>query len=236
MLFGVAALLAGLALLLLGRVVVWRLAAGACVGGIGALAAAELAVRTNHDPLWPSAISGVCMGLIGLALARVFWAVAGGTFMAASAELALLHRMLPAKPVDTPSGFEPGGLALEQWMIEAGRTLGEWFSWMVETDPMLTLLTGTAAAVAGLVLGLVRPVAMRIFATSVAGAMLIVGGACLTITSLVGRIGLTTGHRPWILVAVGAVAAIAGMAHQVRTHSRAAKAASDDKDNEDDKK
>ena len=219
MFVGVAGLLTGLALLLLGRVVVWRLAAAACLGGCGVLVAAWLAARADHSLLWLTAIGGGCMALVGFALARLFWAIAVSVFAAGASELALLTRMLPNRPVDV-AGFDAAGLTLAQWTRQAALTVGDWLGWMADTDLTLTIVTGAAAGFAGLVLGIARPMAIRIFGTAVAGAALIVGGACLTLTSLVGPVGLTAGYRGWIVAFVGGAVAIAGMVYQVRSHRR----------------
>jgi len=221
---GVVAFLCGLALLLLGRVVVWRIASALCLGAAGAVAAAVLATKVEYDPVWPAVICGVCLALIGLALAQGVWTAALSMFLAGAAELALLHRLLPDNRVDVPAGFEAAGLTFGQWARQAARTVGEWLRWMIESDPMLTVLTGAAAALAALVLGWVQPVAVRIFSTAAAGAALVVGGAALTLTSLIGPVGLTAGYRGWVVLGACVVVAIAGMAYQVRGHGQRAKA------------
>ncbi|NLF32598.1 MAG: hypothetical protein GX591_17115 [Planctomycetes bacterium] len=213
MLLGASGLLAGLALALFGCRWAGRLAPAVCLGALAAAAGAAVARRLGLDPTWPAAVTGAVAAVAGLILPAAVWAIGAGLALAAAAELALLHRLAP---IDGPAGFDPTGMALGAYATATLRTLGAWLSWMIGRAPLLVLGAGGGTALAGVLLGAVKPRPTRIIGSGLLGAAMVVGGVWLAVASVLGGMPGKGQYRLWIVAVPMALLAAGGIVYQVR--------------------
>ncbi len=219
MLIGTLIMLAGVMLSTLGRVVVWRLVSAATLGAFGVPIGAWLAGRTGYSLFWLTAGTVSCMLGLGLLVARLYWAWLLAAIASATALLCVLHLAMQ-NAAGAPTGFESDGINFVQWTQLLWPTLGDYLRWMLAEAPIPTVIAGGGAGLIAAVSGMLKPLAMRILATSLIGAAMTVGGLCMAVSSIV-EVNLLAGRRPWILMGVTAIATIIALAYQTRGHLRA---------------
>jgi hypothetical protein len=221
----------GLALVFAGRTLdrailcVVGVAIGMSVGG-------PVADVAGWHPTPVRLVLGAVLGVAGLALARIVWAVLAGAGVALAAELAMLPQLAPEQmppPAETPETMAAWAAQVCNFLYDAARALSE------QLGP-LTWIVVVAAAAAAVAVVLVFARIGRIVMSSALGALGVVVGPMVALGRL--RPSVTDGawtNATWWLIPVGAIA-LGGIAFQCRSavkEQRAREEAEDEDDEED---
>ncbi len=223
----------GVLLLLWGRLLSRPVMALVCAG-IGVLLAPVLAGSVELDLLWVQIGSGVLLGVAGLLLGPVLWAVAGGMLAAAGAAKTVLlwRHPTPPEPVSEPLRSVAGG-DLHVWANGLGQSI--WQSLALAAGGAEALFFGAtgAALIVALVLLVLRLRVAVALVTALLGAMCIVYGA--SALSLAVRPSLWEGmrHHVYVPAAICVGLWVFGLVYQL-LHQPAARDDQEDDSGQDD--
>jgi hypothetical protein len=223
LLIALALLLAGLSLLMFGRVL-WRAIAAALLAAVGAGVGHWVGQAAKMQPPWDMLVGAAVFAGLGIVLARVVWSFLLASTMAVAALWIVLRNAPPVEPV---AGFAAADLALGVWAAEAQKALLEWLRWLVRERTLATVIGGGLAALTGLLIGMIRPAFARIVLSAVLGATMAVGGIALGVTRI-REFDLWDGNRPWALLGIGAVLGLIGFGYQYRSELRGQRKSDDD--------
>jgi len=210
-------LLVGLAILLWGRTYARALM---CIAGIaGGLAlAAPVSRWLEVHPTVVRVIGMVTLGLVGLVLARLIWALLAGALFGFAAECILLGRMSP----DQRPTFEAwSGGSLAGWAGGLGEFSLDTFVALWNDSEVMVLVVVGCAFVVPLILALLRDRLARIFMTSLLGAAAAVLGPILAAAQLSESLWGGIWTHWYVPAAVAAALMVFGFIHQYRGAMRA---------------
>lgn len=214
---GVGAIALGLALLLFGRLV-WQLLSGLALAAGGVLAAQRFAGSWNVHPLIPPVLLGLSGAVLGVLLARLWWAVMLAALLAATAMTIALWRVGPIEPGAVEA--MPAVETLAEWAGQAGWQAQRCLRWLWEHHSLVALAAGGGAGLAALAVGLWRTVFTRIVLTCLIGATACVLGSVLLLAAFKRGFDFSAGYRPFVLLGIGVVLGAVGMIYQYHSTRR----------------
>lgn len=214
--WGVAAglLLIGVALVLWGRRLA-RLAAALVGVGIGVLLAGPLAGAMNIRFLWAALLLAVVLGLLGIVLARLIWALTAAGLLVAGVLLIMLKVLYADMPESWQPTF-PEFASLADWSAATGRFLLAALESLWELYAMPLVVIGALAALGALLIVLVRPRLGKIVLTATLGGGAIVVAVGIAAGELVGDAAQWFWMNPWITGGIVALPATVGVFVQYR--------------------
>jgi len=210
-------LLLGLAMLLWGRTYA---RAVVCIAGIaGGLAlAGPVAQRFDLHPTLVRVVGMVTLGLVGLVLARLTWALLAGALFGLAAECILLGRM----SADQRPAFEAwwdGSLA--GWAGGLLKFSMDAFVALWNDSQVVVLVAVGCAFVLPVIVALLRDRLARVFMTSLLGAAAAVLGPIFAAAGLGEALWSGIWRRWYVPAAVAAALMMFGLIHQYRGAMRA---------------
>ena len=221
---GAAAVAVGAVLLLWGRILHRVALMGLGVAG-GCLLAGPLAPRLGLSPGVTRAAAILTGAVIGLALARLVWAVLGAALVVAVAVLAVLPAYLPSATLPYPSLQVSG--ELPQWLTQFGAYLWRVLRYQWEYHrPYLAGVGGSAGGVV-LLLFLLRGRLAAICMSALLGAALTVAGVLATLGRLSGGLWAGLWSRWYVAVGLLALAVAAALVFQYPREIAAGRAAAE---------
>lgn len=193
-----------------------------CLAGAaaGLAVGSALARHFGWHPTTPRMVSVMVLGLTGLALARLIWALLAGSIAAVAAGIILLGR-LPAQ--DVPA-FDRSSETLAGWVNAALHLLTDGVSALWVWNPAVTAGVLGLAACLPLVAMLVFGRGGRILMTSVVGAAAVMAGPIIAASRLQAGVIAWIIQNWWLLPAVFGPLAAFGMVVQYRAEIRAQRA------------
>jgi len=207
---GVGVLL-GVALLFWGRVL-GRTFLMLCGAGAGATLAGPLATSAGIPPLIVRIAAAVLVGIICLIAAPVIWALLAACSAAAGALWALLWFYQPMSWPQDQTGQE----SLASYLATFARVVWDGATDMWGLNPPLVGGTLGVAVAAPLVLGMLWRRLCKIVVTALLGAVLLVAGLVLAVTTHRPDMGASLWSRgQWVALVVG-VLVLLGIACQYR--------------------
>ncbi len=214
--WGVAAgvLLIGVVLVLSGRRVA-RLAAALVGVGIGVLLAGPLAGAMGIRFLWAALLLAVVLGLLAIVLARLIWALTAAGLLVAG----VLLIMLKVVYADMPESWRPAFPEFESlagWSVATGRFLLATLESLWELYAMPLVVIGALAALAALLMVLVRPRLGKIVLTATLGGGAIVVAVGIATGELAGDAAQWFWMNPWITGGIVALLTAVGVLLQYR--------------------
>ncbi len=186
------------------------------LAALGLLVGQAIAEATQTPPAMVIVASVVVLGILGLILARLWWAMILGALLAATAlAIVILKLRLIAPAVQGNVPLPP-----LDWLKNLADAIRQWHELLWREHRLPELLATVPLLLLALVLGLVRPASTRIFTASVLGAAAIIGGACIMANHARPGTLVFTGWHGWAILGTGVVLAFAGMAFQSRAEFR----------------
>jgi len=125
-------------------------------------------------------VSAAALGLMGLMLARLAWAILAGAVFATAAGIAILHMSMNNIAQEQMPVFQEGASTLVQWTRSALRFFTEGLTVLWNWNPTLVGATVGLAGIVPLAALLVRARLGRIVMTSMVGGAASVAGAILS--------------------------------------------------------
>lgn len=164
--------LLGLAMLLFGRVI--HRAVLALIGvGVGLVVGGELARQFNFHPLLGGAALALTLGILGIVLARLFWAVVAAAFAVCLVAGATVGDQMRAEVEANPAlkaAVEQGPLQASK---EARQAVQAAVNHAVQKRSTVATVSAAVAALVGLVIGFFLPRAAVVVLTSLIGAAML---------------------------------------------------------------